>query len=134
MKYNTSINNHITRELLSYSMLKTVCSELIIHRIGSLLSAVVRAYSRMGLTVNTNKTEIVCQWSSNIPPIPTTFAVSGEQLSAVPSFRYLESILSGDTTIENEAQNGIKQAVAAFGKLQQWVFINVHLSKKASVY
>ena len=102
----------------------------------SVLAAAVRAYSRMGLTINTTKTEVVCQWSSNIPSTPPTFVVTGEHLAVVPSFRYLGSILSEDTTIDNEVQNRIKQAAAAFGRLRRRVFQNknLHLSTKVSVY
>ncbi|XP_034071876.1 LOW QUALITY PROTEIN: uncharacterized protein LOC117545945 [Gymnodraco acuticeps] len=102
----------------------------------SVLTAVVRAYSRMGLTVNTIKTEVVCQWNANIPSTPPTFTAAGEQLSVVPSFRYLGSILSEDNTIDNEVQNRIKQASAAFGRLRRRVFQNknLHLHTKVCVY
>ncbi|KAJ3587229.1 hypothetical protein NHX12_010827, partial [Muraenolepis orangiensis] len=102
----------------------------------SVLTAAVRAYSRMGLTVNTIKTEVVCQWSANIPSTPPTFTAAGEQLSVVPSFRYLGSILSEDNTIDNEVQNRIKQASAAFGRLRRRVFQNknLHLRTKVCVY
>ncbi|KAJ3581834.1 hypothetical protein NHX12_016178 [Muraenolepis orangiensis] len=90
----------------------------------------------MGLTVNTIKTEVVCQWSANIPSTPPTFTAAGEQLSVVPSFRYLGSILSEDNTIDNEVQNRIKQASAAFGRLRRRVFQNknLHLRTKVCVY
>ncbi|KAJ3584580.1 hypothetical protein NHX12_015075 [Muraenolepis orangiensis] len=102
----------------------------------SVLTAAVRAYSRMGLTVNTIKTEVVCQWSANIPSTPPTFTAAGEQLSVVPFFRYLGSILSEDNTIDNEVQNRIKQASAAFGRLRRRVFQNknLHLRTKVCVY
>ncbi|KAJ3593624.1 hypothetical protein NHX12_005958 [Muraenolepis orangiensis] len=90
----------------------------------------------MGLTVNTIKTEVVCQWSANIPSTPPAFTAAGEQLSVVPSFRYLGSILSEDNTIDNEVQNRIKQASAAFGRLRRRVFQNknLHLRTKVCVY
>ncbi|KAJ3581699.1 hypothetical protein NHX12_016361, partial [Muraenolepis orangiensis] len=102
----------------------------------SVLTAAVRAYSRMGLTVNTIKTEVVCQWSADIPSTSPTFTAAGEQLSVVPSFRYLGSILSEDNTIDNEVQNRIKQASAAFGRLRRRVFQNknLHLRTKVCVY
>ncbi|KAJ3582234.1 hypothetical protein NHX12_015722 [Muraenolepis orangiensis] len=90
----------------------------------------------MGLTVNTIKTEVVCQWSADIPSTPPAFTAAGEQLSVVPSFRYLGSILSEDNTIDNEVQNRIKQASAAFGRLRRRVFQNknLHLRTKVCVY
>ncbi|XP_061920052.1 prolactin regulatory element-binding protein-like isoform X1 [Entelurus aequoreus] len=102
----------------------------------SVLAAAVRAYSRMGLTVNTSKTEVVCQWSSNKPSTSPVFTVSGEQIPIVPSFRYLGSILSDDNTVDSEVQNRIKQAAAAFGRLRRRVFQNknLHLHTKVSVH
>ncbi|KAJ4942914.1 hypothetical protein JOQ06_005426, partial [Pogonophryne albipinna] len=75
-------------------------------------------------------------WSANIPSTPPTFTAAGEQLSVVPSFRYLGSILSEDNTIDNEVQNRIKQASAAFGRLRRRVFQNknLHLRTKVCVY
>ncbi len=68
----------------------------------TVLDVAVRAYSRMGLTVNTTKTEVVCQWSTNVPPTLPAFTVGNEQLSVVPSFIYLGSILTEDCGIDNE--------------------------------
>lgn len=102
----------------------------------SVLNAAVRAYGRMGLTININKTEVICQWNANIPPTPPIFTIAGEPLSVVPSFRYLGSVLSDDNTIDNEVQNRIKQASAAFGRLRRRVFQNknLHLNTKIGVY
>ncbi len=102
----------------------------------TVLDVAVRAYSRMGLTVNTTKTEVVCQWSTNVPPTLPAFTVGNEQLSVVPSFKYLGSILTEDCGIENEVQSRIKQASVAFGRLRRRVFHNknLHPSTKVAVY
>ncbi|XP_076128077.1 uncharacterized protein LOC143109310 [Alosa pseudoharengus] len=102
----------------------------------SVLDAAVRAYSRMGLTINTAKTEVICQWSANIPPTPPIFTIADEKLSVVPSFKYLESIISEDNSIDNEVQNRIKQASVAFGRLRRRVFQNknLHPNTKICVY
>lgn len=102
----------------------------------SVLDAAVRAYSRMGLTINTAKTVVICQWSANIPPAPPIFYVVDEKLSIVPSFKYLGSIISEDNSIDNEVQNRIKQASAAFGRLRRRVFQNknLHLNTKICIY
>ena len=102
----------------------------------SVLDAAVRAYSRMGLTINTAKTEVICQWSTNIPPTPPIFTLAGEKLSVVPSFRYLGSIISGDNSIDSEVQNRLNQASAAYGRLRRRVFQNknLNLNTKISVY
>lgn len=102
----------------------------------AVLDAAVKAYSRMGLTINITKTEVVCQWSTNIPPTPPIFNITGKNLSVVPSFKYLGSILSEDNNINNEVQNRINQASAAFGRLRRRVFQNKNLYHytKISVY
>ncbi len=102
----------------------------------TVLDVAVRAYSRMGLTVNTTKTEVVCQWSTNVPPTLPAFTVGNEQLSVVPSFKYLGSILTEDCGIDNEVQSRIKQASVAFGRLRHRVFHNknLHPSTKVAVY
>lgn len=101
----------------------------------AVLDAAMRAYSRMGLTINMTKTEIICQWSAIIPLAPPTFTLADEKLSIVPSFRYLGNILSKDNTIDIEIQNRIQKASAAFGRLRRQVFQNknLHLSRKVSV-
>ncbi len=93
------------------------------------LDAAMRAYSRMGLTINTAKTEVVCQWSANVPTTPAVFTVADKQLSIVPSFRYLGSILSEDNTINNEVQNRIQQASAAFGRLRRRTRTSICIQK-----
>ena len=95
----------------------------------AVLDAAVKAYSRMGLTINITKTEVVCQWSTNIPPTPPIFNITGKNLSVVPSFKYLGSILSEDNNINNEVQNRINQASAAFGRLSL-----IHISEPTRPY
>jgi len=79
------------------------------------------------LTINTAKTVVICQWSAKIPPTPPIFTVADENLSVVPSFKYLGSNISEDDSIDNEVQNRIKQASAAFRKIRQRVFRNKNL-------
>ena len=78
----------------------------------------------MGLTINTAKTEVICQ------------SVAEDNLSVVPSFRYLGSIISDNNSIDNEVQNRINQTSAAYGRLRRWVFQNknLHLNTKICVY
>src|SRR4029434_10352166 len=90
----------------------------------------------MGLTINITKTEVVCRWSTNIPSTPPIFSITDKHLSVVPSFKHLGSILSEDNNIDNEVQNRINQASAAFGRLRRRVFQNKNLYHytKISVY
>ncbi|KAI4795493.1 hypothetical protein KUCAC02_031377, partial [Chaenocephalus aceratus] len=73
------------------------------------------------VTIYKNKGDkAVCGNSRSISllAVAATFTAAGEQPSVVASFRYLGSILSEDSTIDNEVQNRIKQASAAFGRLR----------------
>lgn len=86
----------------------------------AVLDAAVKAYCRMGLTINTNKTEVVCQWSTNTTPAPPILTVADKELSVVPSFGYRGSILCEDNSIDSEVQNRVQQASAAFGRLRSF--------------
>ena len=102
----------------------------------AILTAAVQTYSRMGMSVNINKTEVVCQWSSSTPDTPPIFTIDSQPLTITPSFKYLGSILSEDCSVDQEIQNRIKQASAAFGRLRHRVFQNnnLHLHTKVAVY
>lgn len=67
------------------------------------LTAVTRAYSRMGLSVNNSKTEVLCQWSAEPPQTPPIFSIADSPLAIVPHFRNLGSILSEDIQHRNHA-------------------------------
>ncbi len=60
----------------------------------TVLDVAVRAYSRMGLTVNTTKTEVVCQWSTNAPPTLPAFTVGNEQLLNIWGVFLLRTVAS----------------------------------------
>jgi hypothetical protein len=66
----------------------------------SILVAAVRVYSRMRLSIDTTKTEVVCQWRSSPPPTMPVFTIEHKSLAIVPSFKYLGSILSEDCSID----------------------------------
>ena len=102
------------------------------------LTAAVKAYSRLGLTVNTAKTEVLCQWNSPPPTPPTSpvFNVDDKHLAVVPDFKYLGSILSDNCSMDNDVQNRINSASSSFGRLRKRVFLNKDLSihTKVAVY
>lgn len=97
------------------------------------LDAAVRAYSRLGLTNNIIKTEVVCQWSANIPPSPPVFTLTDKQLSVVPSFRYLGCIHSKHDSIDDKVPKRIHQTSAVFERIRHQVFLNqnLHLHTKS---
>lgn len=100
------------------------------------LTAAVRAYSRIGLSVTILKTEVLCQWSSEPPQTPPSFSVADSRLTIVPHFKYLGSILSEDCSINKDIHNRIKQASSSFRRLRKRVLgnSNLHLHTKISVY
>jgi hypothetical protein len=65
-----------------------------------ILDAAVKNYSRLGLSVNTTKTEVICQWRTSPPPTMPVFAIEQQPISIVPSFKYLGSIVSEDCNLD----------------------------------
>lgn len=64
------------------------------------LSSITEAYTRLGLSINIRKTEILSQWSVDKPLEPSNLRINGEELLSVPSFKYLGSYLSRNISIE----------------------------------
>ena len=88
----------------------------------------------MGLSINTTKTEVVCQWSSRLPPSMLVFTIYHKSLAIVPLFKYLGSILSEDCSIDLKINNWLKQASAAFGKRTHWLAnSDLHLHTKVCI-
>lgn len=100
------------------------------------LTTIAEAYTRLGLTINISKTEVLSQWSADIPPEPPVQRINGEGLATVPSFKYLGSYLSCNTSLEEEIQHRLRQAAASFGRLRTRVFKNDNLTihTKMTVY
>ena len=83
----------------------------------SILVVSMRVYSRMGLSINTTKTEMVCQWRSSPPPIMPVFTIEHKSLAIVLSFKYLGSILSEDCSIDLGIQNRIEHPLSSGNSL-----------------
>ncbi len=100
------------------------------------LTAAVTAYNRLGLSVNIQKTEVICQWNNPPPLAEPQFRIRGEILKNVPDFKYLGSFLSTTSNLDIEIQHRIKQAAASFGRLRDRVFQNedLTLNTKVTVY
>lgn len=100
------------------------------------LTTATDIYTRLGLTVNIRKTEVLSQWSGGAPPNPPVFQITNENLTSVPSFKYLGSYLSSNTHLDEEIQHRIRQAAAAFNQLSTRVYQNKNLkiSTKMTVY
>jgi len=65
-----------------------------------------------------------------------TFTIHGDPLNEVHQFTYLGSTLTSDCNLDNEVQQRVKLASAAFGRLSHRVFLNHNLitTTKIAVY
>ena len=99
------------------------------------LNVVSSIYSALGLKVNISKTQVIAQHSIHQSEVPV-FNIDGQQLTIVPHFTYLGSVLSPTCNIDNDIQVRVGSASAAFGRLKTRVFLNRNLtvSTKAAVY
>ncbi|KAL7389500.1 hypothetical protein ABVT39_005195 [Epinephelus coioides] len=94
------------------------------------LTAAVKAYSRLGLTVNTVKTEVLYQQNSSPPTRPPSpvFSINNTPLAVVPDFKYLGSIISETCSMDNDVQNRIKAASASFA--HPWTNLDTEVLKR----
>ena len=100
------------------------------------LDLLATTYQRAGLIVNTKKTEVLPQSVNTSSAAHPTFTVHGDSLNDVHQFTYLGSILTSDCDLNNEIQQRVKLASAAFGRLSHRVFLNCNLAiaTKIAVY
>ena len=100
----------------------------------TLISILHRTYNRLGLKMNTDKTEVMRLAEGNPDHEPIT--VGPIELKNVNEFRYLGSFLSNDWSLDKEITCRIGKAAAAFGSLRGRVFSsrNLKLSTKINVY
>lgn len=96
----------------------------------NLLNAYNIASKRMGLTINANKTEIMCLGPD------TDFLIDEVKLNNVDRFKYLGSLVSKDCTMKEELITRIQSTSTAFGRLKERVFDNHNLTviTKVNVY
>ena len=109
-------------------------SAVSMQRILDTLSSIYQAF---GLQINTRKTEILMQLTDqNQNQDVPEFHIQGARLQVVPFFKYLGSIVSSSSKIDNDVIDKINKASRAFGSLRSKVFSNKHLklSTKIQVY
>ena len=100
-----------------------------------ILDALSTLYQAFGVEISTTKTEVIVQQIDPNQDIPI-FTINGTQLRTVPLFRYLGSIITPTTKIDDDILDKINKASRAFGRLRAKVFQNKHLklSTKVEVY
>ena len=96
----------------------------------SLLTSYNQLAKRMGMRINTKKTETMCIGNT------ADFYVDGIKLVNVPHFKYLGSILSSDCSMRAELTSRIQAVSCAYGRLRKRVFDSRDLtvSTKIAVY
>lgn len=100
----------------------------------SMIDTLNRTYNRLGLKMNTDKTEVMRLADGDQGAESIT--VGPVQLKNVSDFRYLGSYLSNDWSLDKEVTYRIGRAAAAFGSLRGRVFSNrnLKLTTKINVY
>jgi len=100
------------------------------------ITVIIVTYQLAGLIVNTKKTEVLAQSVNTSAAAHPTFTVHGDLLNDVHQFTCLDSILTSDCDLNNEIQQRVKLALAAFGRLSHRVFLNLNLAiaTKIAVY
>ena len=136
LRANTKVQ-HATVVELQYADDTAVCSTSE-EGLQSITTAFSHAYSILGLTLNTMKTETLFQPAdlhSNEHPQPKIVS-DGKVLKCVDTFKYLGSNISTKAVIDDEITHRISSAAAAFGRLNSRVFLNRDLttSTKLKVY
>ena len=93
-------------------------------------------YRDLGLVVNTNKTEVMFQWSGIRPDVDPIMKINESDLNTVSQFTYLGSILSADCTVDAEISQRINKASASFALIRKRVITNhnLRIATKVAVY
>jgi len=87
-----------------------------------IINAFADAYSKLGLTINVKKTQVLHQPAPNVVAQPPNININGQKLENVDKFIYLGSNLSSKANIDDEISYRLRCANAAFGKLSKRVF------------
>ena len=100
------------------------------------LECLSSVYRDLGLVVNTNKTEVMFQWSGERPLVDPAMKIGEAELRTVTQFTYLGSILSTDCTADAEINQRINNASASFGLIRKRVITNhnLRIATKVAVY
>ena len=101
-----------------------------------LMDCFSRACDNFGLTINTQKTEIMYQPAPGKPYERPHVTVNGTTLNAVDNFTYLGSNLSRSVLIDNEVNSRIAKASVAFARLRKnvWERRGITHQTKLKVY
>ena len=135
-KSKTRTTKHLVREMLFADD-----SALVAHSAADmqvLVDHFAKAAAQFSLKINIKKTECMYQPIKLItpPPEPEVIMIDHKPLVFASDFTYLGSTVSNTAKIDKEIRNRLGKASAAFGKLQQRLWNNRHVSirVKCKVY
>ena len=97
----------------------------------SLVASFARIAELFSLETNIRKTECPFQ---PVPPTnnqPEPIMINGQQLAQTTEFTYLGSIISDNARLDKELRNRMGKASTSFGKLQDRLWKNNHMSLRA---
>ena len=135
LRARTKTRRELIRDLLFADDTALVAHEL--PHIQRIVNSFSEAARKIGLQINTGKTEVMYQPSPRNPaPLEPLITVNGEPLKVVPCFKYLGSTLSNDNRADREIVCRIQSACASFGKLEKrlWGRQGIRLETKCKVY
>ncbi|KAH1178585.1 hypothetical protein KIL84_012287 [Mauremys mutica] len=94
------------------------------------------ACDNFGLTINTNKREVMYQPTPGKPYVEPTITVTGQTLQAVDKFTYLSSTLSHAVHIDDETNTRFAKASVAFSRIcvNEWEHRAICQQTKLKVY
>ena len=130
-KSKTRTTKYLVRELLFADD-----SALVAHSAAEmqlLVDRFTKAAAQFSLKINIKKTEFMYQPIKVLqsPPEPQVITINQEPLVHAADFTYLGSTVSSTAKIDKELRNRLGKASTAFGKLQQRLWNNRHVSIRA---
>lgn len=102
-------------------------------KLQTIMNKFSEATAAFGLTINTNKTEIM---SLNHCPITGHITVNDKELANVDTFKYLGSTITSDCKLDKELDSRIQCASTSFGRLwgRLWSSHDITKETKMNVY
>ena len=125
----------LTKKNLVREMLFADDSAVVAHSaedIQKLIDSFAKAASQFSLKINIKKTECLYQPVKLLrsPPDPEAIIIDQDPLVQCTDFKYLGSTVSNNARIDKEIRNRMGIASGAFGKLQDRLWMNRHVTTK----
>jgi hypothetical protein len=89
--------------------------------------------SYYGLTISTNKTEVMQEPAPRKPYVELKMLINGQKINDVNRFTYLGSTLSQDATVDHEVNLRISKASSTFGIINDSVWNRRGISNQTKI-